>query len=62
MKCVVKECQSRHAKEHHNRIENRTYILRVCDACKSALTDKQVHFRFYRCGGLLFVEEIDRPQ
>ena len=61
MKCIVKACESTAAKEHHIRIENRTYIFKVCDVCKSALTGKQVSFRFYRCGGLVFVEEIDRP-
>ena len=62
MKCIVKDCQSMQARKHHNHIENRTYIIRVCDACKSALMGKQVCFRFYRCGGLVFVEEIEHPQ
>lgn len=61
MKCIVKDCQSTQAKAHHIHIENRTYIIKVCDVCQSALIGKQVRFSFYRCGGLVFVEEIERP-
>lgn len=59
--CTVKGCHSTEAKQHHiyNEKEKLTFVTRVCDRCKSKLTDKQVNLKFYRCGGLVFVEEID---
>lgn len=62
--CIVKGCLSTEAKQHHiyNEKENLTFVTRVCDTCKSELTGKQVNLKYYRCGRLIFVEEIDNTE
>lgn len=61
MKCVVNACDSTETKSHQIKIGKLTYVTCVCDSCKSELSGEQVGIRFYRCGGLAFVEEIERP-
>ena len=62
-KCCVRGCDSRDTQEYRakgsdQREQPITLIVRLCDPCKDALTEKKVNYTFYRAGSLAFVEEL----
>lgn len=62
-KCCVRECNSRDIHEHRAKGTNNlgrsiTFTLRICDPCKDGLMKKKANYTFYRCGTIVFVEEV----